>query len=141
MGTFGLALRGVGSTGSRKPGRNQELLAFGMLAPPAYVAAGTGGVGVRGWGLGGWGHGIGGDGEAARLSIRLIDNSFGILWKVAVGEQGGGFGRAINGNPMHQTLNKAGIPVLVQEPKADLGVVHECITISLGLLRGNPGGW
>ena len=101
-------------------------------AGAAGVAAGAGGVSVRGWRPGGWRLSIGGDGEAARLSIRLIDNSFGILWKVAVSEQGGGLRRAINGNPLHEALNETGIPILVQEPKADLGVEHEWVRAGIG---------
>ena len=76
---------------------------------------------VRGRRLGGWGLGIGGGREAVRLSV-YDSLSFG--WNVTIGEQDSGLGR-VHRDPMHETLYKARIPVFVQEPKADFGMMYE----------------
>ena len=66
------------------------------------------------------------------MRIRLIDDSFGILWKVAISKQGGGLRRAISRNPVHEAPDETGIPILVQEPEADLAVVHEWMRAGIG---------
>ena len=94
----------------------------------AGVAIGAGGVNVGRRRLSGWGLGIGGNREAAR---RNIYDSFSFGWKVAVGEQGGGLGR-VHRDPMHQALYEASIPIFVQEPEANLGVMHEGMCVWVG---------
>ena len=85
------------------------------------MAIGADGGSIRGRRLSGWGFGIGGDREAARLSVY---DSFGFGWNVAVGEQDSGFGR-VHRDPMHETLYEARVPIFVQEPEANFGVMYE----------------
>ena len=117
---------GVGTSRKRfvrenENGPEPRFLPSFRSAGVAGVAIGADGGCIRGWRLSGWGFGIGGAREAARSSVY---DSFGFGWNVAVGEQDSGFGR-VHRDPMHETLYKARVPIFVQEPEANFGVMYE----------------
>ena len=92
------------------------------------MAIGAGGVSVRRRWLSGWGLGIGDDREAAQSSVY---DSFSFGWKVAVGERGGGLG-CVSRDPVHETLDETSIPIFLQEPEANFGVVYEWVCGGVG---------
>ena len=115
----------------QETGLEPRALLFLRGAGAAGGAIGAGGTGVRGRGLGGWSLGIGGDSEVARLRGRLNDDPFCFLWEIAVSEQSGLIW-AVNGNPMHEALNTAGVPALIHEKETDLGMMHKRMRAGIG---------
>ena len=86
---------------------------------------------VRGRRLGGWSLSIGGDSEVARLRVRLSDDPSSSFWEIAVSKQSG-LSRAVNANPVHEALDKTGVPTLIQEKETDLGMVHKWMRAGIG---------
>jgi hypothetical protein len=125
VGILGLAFLGNGSSGRRKPGWNHDFF-FAFVGGVGGVAL-VGRVLDRGRRLGGWRLGIGGGREAVRLSVH---DSLSFGWNVTIGEQDSGLGR-VHRDLMHETLHKGRIPVFVQEPKANFGMMYEgmCVRV------------